>query len=242
MSEITTFATQFRSQNNLGLTEPIDTRRLLRKLELVAVFRPLSTGFSGMAQKTGDYRFMMINTAHPKGRQNFTICHELYHLYYQKNFTAVVCHTEEFRKKDKEEYNADCFAADLLIPEFGVLNMIPIAETQLNGITLPTLLKIEHTYGCSRSALLYRLRKIGLIDSQCYDLFSENVIRQAREHGYQPDLYLPTREPLEVIGDYGDKARKKFEEGTISESYYISLLQDIGIDLDESIDENVATN
>jgi len=240
MSEsITTLATQFRAQHNLGQDDPIDVLGLLHSLDVITVFQPLSKGFSGMTQITDGLRFMLINTAHPLGKQNFTVCHELYHLYIQNDFTAMVCNTGLFQKKDTEEYNADCFAADLLIPKFGIIKLIPREEIATNRISLRTLLKIEHTYGCSRRALLYRLKTMKLIDSTMYDEFSQNVIMGAAEHGYRPNLYRPTNQTLEVIGDYGDKARGKFENGSISESHYISLLQDIGIDLDETIDDYV---
>ncbi|WP_430406038.1 ImmA/IrrE family metallo-endopeptidase [Fluviicola sp.] len=236
---ITSLATQFRALHNLGQEDPIDVLGLLHSLDVLTVFQPLSKGFSGMAQITNGHRFMLINTTHPLGKQNFTICHELYHLYIQKDFTAMVCNTGLFEKKDKEEYNADCFAADLLIPQFGIIKLIPRDEIANNRISLRTILKIEHTYGVSRKALLHRLKVMKMIDSNRFDDFSENIVRGAAEHGYRPNLYRPTNQSLEVIGDYGDKARSKYEDGNISESHYISLLHDIGIDLDETIDDYV---
>ena len=41
--------------------------------------------------------------------------------------------------------------------------------------------------------------------------------------GYDSDLYTPGNEGL-VIGDFGSKARKLFDEERISEGHYIELL------------------
>ncbi len=231
-------ATHFRSNNGLGKDESLNLTQLLYSIDVITVFKPLSIGFSGMAQQTGKYKFMLINSNHSLARQNFTICHELYHLFYQKEFKSMICSTGHFDKKNHEEYYADCFAADLILPEFGILKEIPPEELRFNSITLPTLLRIEHKFQCSRSALLFRLKIKKLIDKDFFDSHNKDIQRGAAEHGYSTNLYKPTNK-TEVIGDYGDKARKKFTVEDISESHYISLLQDIGIDLDENITDHV---
>ncbi len=235
----TEFATHFRSINGLGMDEPLNLVQLLYSIDVITVFKPLSIGFSGMAQETGKNKFMLINSNHSLARQNFTICHELYHLFYQQNFKSMICSTGHFDRKDKEEYNADCFAADLILPEFGIIKEIPPEELRFNSITLPTLLHIEHKFQCSRRALLYRLKIKKLIDKKFFDSYETNIQRGAAEHGYTTSLYKPTNQELEVIGNYGDKARQKYDRNKISESHYISLLQDIGIDLDETINDYV---
>lgn len=235
----TWLAYNFRKANGLDKDGPINITDLLYSVDVVTVFMPMSGGFSGMSQKTGNHRFMLINTNHSQARQNFTICHELYHLYYQSEFTSMICSTEQFDEKDIEEYKADCFAADLLLPKFGLTGEIPPEELRFNCISLKTLLKIEHKFRCSRTALLYRLKRMSLIDSEFFDSHNKGVQRGAAEHGYSLNLYKPTNQQLEVIGNYGDLAKMRYDRDKISESHYISLLQDIGIDLDEAIDDCV---
>lgn len=233
-------ASDFRSSNRLSTIEPINLRSLLFKLDIITIFTPLSKGFSGMSMKTNeDYMFIMINSNHAISRQNFTICHEFFHLFFQEDFSSMICGVESFNDKDPIEYRADCFAADLLIPEFGVIDLIPVEERDLNKITLKTLLGIEHYFSCSRSALLFRLKKMKWIDSEYYDLYSQNVKKGAIENGYPIKLYEPSKQKLEIIGRYGELARTKFEQDLLSENKYISLFLDIGIDLDSLIDEYV---
>lgn len=72
----------FRTDNGLSASEPVTLKSLLLKLNILTVFRPLSDNFSGMCLKDNSgHRFMLINSNQPRGRQHFTIAHELYHLF-----------------------------------------------------------------------------------------------------------------------------------------------------------------
>jgi len=228
-------ANRFRQDNGLSLTEAIRLKSVLHKNRILTAFLPLSSGFSGMAVKISEEpdakRFMLINSNMTLGRQHFTICHEIYHLYFQENFTSERTGNLTFDKSgDPEEYNADVFASYLLLPTHGILQLIPDAERRKNKITLSTILSIEQYFSCSRSALLYRLWKLELLDKDRKDHFSADIIKNALLHGYSMDLYQPGNEGV-VISDYGSIARDLYEKGIVSESSYFSLLEDIGVDL-----------
>ena len=119
-----------------------------------------------------------------------------------------------------------------------IIVIIPDDELIKNKISVKTILKIEHYFSCSRSALLYRLKDLDIIDSKHYDQYCQNVKRSALEQGYEIDLYSPGNNNL-VIGDYGSIARELFEQEKISESNYFSLLIDLGMNVDalEKLDD-----
>jgi len=225
-------AALFRDKNGLSATEPIHFKSLLLKLNVLTFFRPLSDNLSGMALKVNDQdRFIMVNSAQSKGKQHFTISHELYHLYIQEDFSSITCKTGLFLKKDKTgEYYADVFAANLLLPEDGVLELIPDEQLSRDKINLETILKIEQFYQCSRNALLYRLKELNLLSTIGWDSFDKFVKRSAAEHGYDTGLYEGQNETA-IIGDYGLIAKSLFDKEKISESHYLNLMGDIGIDL-----------
>ena len=237
-------ANEFRLKNGVALNDAIPLKSLLYKLDVLTVFKPLEGNISGMAIRTIDNniinRFILVNSNKTQGNQHFTICHELYHLYIQENFTAQVCQTGRYLKGDREEYNADIFASYLLLPEQGIKSLIPDDEFGKNKLKLSTILKIEHFFCCSRTALLYRLKELKFIDSSYYEEFSTNIIRGALETGYNIELYKSGNHN-QVVGDYGPIARELFEKGKISESYYFSLLLDLGMNTDEleSLDGDV---
>lgn len=222
-------AIAFRQQNGFSSTEPISLKSLLLKNNVLTLFKPLTGSFSGMAVKVRNHRFMMINTNQSIGRQHFTIGHELYHLFVQKNFSSQKCTAGIFDKKDIEEYRADWFSALLLLPEDGIIQMIPDEELTKKGkdISLQTLLKIEHYYSVSRRALLYRLLKLGFIGDQQYEFYKEDIKKGAAQNGYSTHLYEQGN-ANEIVGDYGTLANELFTNEKISESHYLEMMNAIG--------------
>lgn len=224
----------FRNRFGYNGTEPINFVSLLKKLDILTIFKKLSDDFSGLSMIEGESRFILINSNHSLGRQNFTICHELYHLYYDKDFTPHKCKTGLFPKKDINERMADIFASHLLLPEAGIMQLIPDAELNKDQIRLATLLKIEQTYGSSRKALLYQLSKMGLVSNNFVENHSKQVKAGAHQLGYSIELYEPTAERA-ILGTYGSLANKLFENEQISESHYQELMLLIGVDVNEIV-------
>jgi Zn-dependent peptidase ImmA (M78 family) len=223
-------ADKFRTENGLGASEPLKIKSLLLKLNVQSFFLPLEENISGMSVKTGDFRFMLINSKHSIGRQNFSILHECYHLFIQKDFSSMICSAGQFDEKDKTELKADWFAAFVLMPECGIIERIPESELGKNKISLPSLLFLEHYFSCSRSALLHRLYEMNLINEEFQSEFKRNIRTTARLYGYETKLYEPGRENM-FIGDYGLLAKELLDKDLISESHFINLLQDIGIQI-----------
>lgn len=228
-------ADQFRIDNGFSLTEPIRLKSILQEKKILTVYKRLSSNFAGMAIRTGKestyYYFILVNSEQSIGRQHFTICHELYHLFFQEDFTVSTSAAGKFNPKgNKQEFYADLFASYLLLPTAGIRKLIPDHELPKNQISLRTILSIENYFSSSRSALLYRLKDLGYIDAAHYDQFKINVKQGALSYGYPTSLYEKGNEGL-VIGDYGIVAKDLFDKGTISESHYYTLLEDIGIDI-----------
>ena len=70
---------------------------------------------------------------------------------------------------------------------------------------------------------------IGLITESTRSQLAEIKVKySAKCFGYDTALYEPANEGL-VIGDFGEKARKLFEQEKISEGHYIELLHKINI-------------
>lgn len=219
----------FRKDNGLSMYEPITLKSLLLKLNILTVFRPLSENFSGMCLKDASgHRFMLINSNHSRGRQHFTISHELYHLCIEEHPTPHKCNPGFGSKNPVEQY-ADMFASSLLMPDDGLCQLIPENELNTKNIPIATILKLEHYFSVSRSALLYRLLNMGLItEATRSHLAGIGVKYSAKCFGYDTALYEPANEGL-VIGDFGEKARFLFDQEKISEGHYWELLHKINI-------------
>jgi len=229
-SEISIQAFDFRKNQSLNEVEPINCKSLLLKLNVLTVYRPLSENFSGMCLRKGDMMFMLLNSNHSRGKQHFTIAHELYHLFCQSDFKPHACNPGNTKGVDANEVLADAFAAELLLPEMGVIKMIPLVELNKKEVSIATVLKLEHYFSVSHATLINRLKKLDLITAKQYEVFSTLRIKQtAKEYGFGLSLYEPGNEGL-VIGDYGIKAKELFLNMKISEGHYYELMDSIGID------------
>lgn len=233
------WAFMLRQELGVKVVEPVSIHQMLRNKKIIASFQPLSKGFEGMAIKLaspgkGEKFFMLINTCSNYSRQRFTACHELYHLLYQENFTVSYDTENEGEHKDMEEQAADYFARCLLLPREGVVALVPESESKKDAISLATILRLEQTFRCSRSCLLYRLKEMEFISEVVYGSYQHDVIRSAVEYGYPTSLYKPTF-VKELVGDYNIKARQLYDKGMISQAKYFSLLYDMGIDLEKEV-------
>lgn len=231
--EIQNKANAFRKDFGYGETDPIRLDSFLLKKNILTVFKPLSPNLAGMAIKAStDSMFIMVNHSHSLGKQHFTIAHELYHLFIQENFTSQRCVTGLFDKQtDIEEEKADCFAANLLLPQLGVYELIPDDEKRAkNKITKETIFKIQQYYSVSVNAVIFRLVELDLVDKTYFDIFNQLGKKQlARILGYDVRLYEQGNLDR-VIGNYGTIANALFEKSLISESFYFELLNTIAID------------
>jgi Zn-dependent peptidase ImmA (M78 family) len=230
-------ASNFRKENGLSAHDPIHLNSFLLRKKIATLFRPLEK-LSGMAVKCGEDRFILINQERTIGHQHFTIAHELYHLFVQKNFTSQKCITGLYEKQaDMEEKRADLFAAALLMPFEGVLELIPEQELAKDKITLPTIVMLEQNFSVSRKAILQRLKEKDIISSKLYTLYCDRVKQSALRLGYPIHLYEKGNE-FRIISEYGVVAKNLYEEDKISESLYFELMQDLGIDPLAIIDDN----
>lgn len=236
-------ASKFRKDYGYGETDPILLNSFLFKNNILTVYKPLSANLAGMAVKANAQNmFIMVNQNHSIGKQHFTIAHELYHLLIQENFTSQQCVTGLFdRQTDIEEKKADYFAANLLLPELGIYELIPEEERKTkNAVTFETVFKIQQYYQVSVNAVAFRLVNLELVDASFFDRCNQLYKKSfARVLGYDVKLYEKGNAD-KIIGDYGQIAKQLFTSQKISESYYFELVNAINIDplsKDESEDE-----
>ncbi len=215
-------ARKFRIDNGLSVAEAINLKALLRKCNVLTLFRPMSDYACGISVISQDNnRFMLVNSNNPIGRQNFTIAHELYHLYYDKHPLPHMCLTDG---KTNEEHNANMFASALLMPKDGIYSMLSAEALASRDITLGQVFNLEQYFEVSHQSMLYRLRALRLLnDAQVNEFLHIPVMDKAAEYGCDLSLYKPGNESL-IIGDYGEKAHLLFEKEIISEGHFNELI------------------
>ena len=221
--ELEQMAMQLRQEMLVPFTEPIILEKVIREKHILAYFQPLNVQLSGMAilvgQNENTCRFMLVNTSHQFCKQRFTVCHELYHLLFQKSFASVVEKENIAETDDVEETRANHFASALLMPEIGLRLLTPVEQQRKDAITTATLMMLQYRFLCSHQALLYRLLRLGWISKGYLDSMNSDVFKHVQDYGYNPSLYQPTRK-TELWGDYNLMARELLDKGLISEEKY----------------------
>lgn len=222
-------AAKMRSEHlRISSSEPVNTETVLRQLNILTVFRPLSDNIFGLSLITPDKknRFMLVNSKVTPGAQHFTIAHELYHLYFDENPQP---HFYNPLFTEPSERSANMFASALLMPKEGVMNVIPAEELKKKEVSIDTILRLENLYGISHTTMALRLKELHVIGPEYADeLKGLSITKEAALRGYDDKLYRKGDGERLVIGDFGSKARKLFEEEKISEGHYLELLNVIG--------------
>lgn len=120
-------------------------------------------GFSGFSFWHEEYGpCILINAKELRGRKNFTLAHELFHLLI--NHEATLCYISETLSKAHRdiEYKANQFAIELLLPQSGV-----IGDFKKRGLPFTPsgkeLGQMAYKWSVSFQALGYRLESLGLI-------------------------------------------------------------------------------
>jgi len=119
-------------------------------------------------------------------------------------------------------------AAFLMMPEDTIYAEIPEVEFEQKCISDKTIFKLEQKLQCSHQALLFRLHNLKIITKEQYQKEKEEkgIAKKAKRLGFDDFLYKPGN-ANKVIGDYENLAKKIYDLDKISESHYISFLQDI---------------
>lgn len=218
-------AVRFRNKLHLPQDAPFPVREALEQLGILTVFRPLSEKSFGMSTKTGEGMcFMLISSNSTIGRQNYTIAHELYHLFFDDNPHPHMCGESG---KTPTEQSADMFASNLLMPRVGLLAMLPEDYSSSKRFDIATVVKMEQKFQVSRQALLYRLKRLSIIDeNKLQDLLLVPIRDVAQRRGYDSSLYEKGNDGV-VIGDYSSLATDLFEKGLISEGHYNELINSL---------------
>lgn len=157
---------------------------ILDKIEnLTLIWMPLKDNFGGCCYKDGENSLILINSNHSKGRQNFTIAHEVYHLFYGDESFGMCDYTYD----SETERKANEFASGLLMPEYALYDFMSINNIQ--EWSIENVIKCEQYYQISHNELLNRLKNDNLINDEELIDFKKDIIQKAKLLGYDIDLY-----------------------------------------------------
>lgn len=220
----------------------VDPRKIINKLGIVAWFKPFNKNISGMAFINGDNKYILINTNCTVGHQNFTILHEIFHLFYDDKFDGEAYQGPFVNQTDLVEVNADAFAAGLLMPDEIINNFIPLEEIKAKKISLNTLLELGQYLQCSRAALIVRFEELGIIEIGAREKhYLEFVLRNAANNGFDTKLYKADKTNY-ILGPYLKLANELLENQFISLNKYFQIMNVVENDIfsnEENLEDEI---
>lgn len=243
--KLNSLAVELRRDWDLNPYSPIDLFSIvLSKLpDLTILFYPMSDNTSGMCIKdingidlkefketnsseSGSSQDMVIciNSNMSKGRQRFTLAHELYHLLFEDEGNLIIC---EATNDDDSEMEANIFASYLIMTYEGLERY---AKTNnLTEWTLEEIIRAEQYFQISHHAMLFRLREHEFISGEeCEELRSVMIGYNAKINGFSDKLYTPSAESERYfsLGKYIRLVEKAFNGNKISSGKRDELLLD----------------
>lgn len=215
-------AIAIRKQLGESDTSPVDAFNIVQNIpHLSLVLYPMGNNISGMCVRIGEEAIIAINSSMSIGRQNFSIAHELYHYYFDKEQKTTICEMT-IGKGNEVEKCADQFASYFLMP----LGAEIIGDIK-DEITFNKVIELEQYYKVSHQAMLYRLLGEGLITPEQLESYkSRRVIRAAASLGFDTALYKPSRDEkvYKTFGFYIKQAQELLDKEKISDGKYEQLL------------------
>ncbi len=222
-------ANHLRERFNLGNKLPVDLKGLLLSQGILTVFAKMSAEFSGMCLKYDkNINFILVNSDMVLGRQNFTIAHELYHLFVQDDHEFKVHSCEVVNPKSPIERHANTFASYFLLPRDGVVNLMQRIECNKKSINSAHIIVMCNYFGVSYQAMLVRVNKILSLSQERFDLLKAvQPIPAAKEFSLDTEVFEKPQNIDGIIGDYSSKAQFLYESELISKGHLIELLNEI---------------
>lgn len=228
-ADIMTKSIQLRTKLGEDANSPIDIFALAQDIkQLTIVYYPMGENLSGICLKgAAGNNVIAINSSMTVGRQRFSLAHELYHLYFDKNMTAVCA--QKIGVGQETEKGADLFASYFLMPAAALQTKVEMLKAKNNSddLSIHDVIRLEQYFQVSHKAAVIRLRQDKLLDADTADaMMSEGVRRLAESMGYSTELYkpLPAEKQYMTYGNYIDQAEQVLKRGLVSVGKYEELL------------------
>ncbi|MBQ8161417.1 MAG: ImmA/IrrE family metallo-endopeptidase [Clostridia bacterium] len=188
--ELNTEAQELRELLGEDVNSPVDIFSLVSQIEgLTLVFYPLGENISGMCVLDDEIKLIAVNSTMSYGRQRFSLAHELYHLYFDKESGYNVC-SKKLDPRSENEKCADQFASYFLAPYKSL--RAAIKKVSDNGpLSMQKVIALEQYFGMSHLTMLWRLVCEGYLSSDQIKDYSFGVMSAARSLGYDDKLYRP---------------------------------------------------
>lgn len=166
--------------------------------------------------------YIVLNTSLPKVNINFAICHELYHVFYQKSeFRTKVEFANNHYYEHEEESAANLFAGMLLMPESSFRLMYAKFKEESENDEKDTIIRLMNYYQAPYMAVLIRCYELGLPDGDSISdellNIGQNIVRERFNDLWLDDSILDATKKDDYI--HIETVVERFGNECIRDSY-----------------------
>lgn len=156
---------------SLGITEPpIPVDELADSVGALIVRNNFDGSESGFTLRDGERIIIGINTRTSRKRQRFSIAHEIGHVVLHPLTTLIVDHSVRMDWRDgvsslgtnKQEIEANAFAAALLMPQDMIINRVKGYTSQVSSRE-GLISDLARVFDVSTEAMGFRLINLGIL-------------------------------------------------------------------------------
>jgi len=167
MARAETEAVKLRSRYADGEL-PVPVEQIAARLGVPVVVETLDRNISGLLFRQGESKAIGVNAAHPMVRQRFTVAHELGHLVLHPGKELILDHVRVNLRDDvsslgtdREEREANAFAAELLMPRAAVESEVRRVLDRGGTADSRFIADLAQLFDVSEQAMEFRLVNLG---------------------------------------------------------------------------------
>jgi Zn-dependent peptidase ImmA (M78 family) len=153
-----------------GIDElPVPVEEIAISLGAEIVYDAYDGDVSGMLYRADGNALIGVNSKHAPTRQRFTVAHEIGHLVLHKGRPMFIDRFVRVNWRngasDREEVQANAFAAELLMPRKFVESEVErVLSKRQNATPQQLAADLAKTFHVSAEAMSYRLENLGILD------------------------------------------------------------------------------
>jgi len=185
-------------RNLLQIVRPIFSDR-----DYIIVEMPFKDREIGALCYRGDsIGYIFLNTSLPRVNVNFALCHEVYHVFYQKSGLEhkIDLYLNEQYYEHEEELAANLFAGMVLMPEYNFKYMFDkfVREEKSSDNRISVLAKLMNYFEVPYMAVLIRCYELGLLESgntlkELLNLTKENLKEVFSKLWLEEEILIPSK-------------------------------------------------
>lgn len=220
---------RFHVSGKLDTARPVALGDLLLGLGVLAIFEPLSSGFSKVYLGSGSRRhFVLVGSGRPQKERRFAVTRRLCRLCVRGG-PAPRGYGPKYTDGSPVRRYTSVFTSSLLVPRNNVYRLVPRVRLGAGGVSVTAILGLRRCFSISHSTLLCELRGVKLVARDAHSRLTR--VGMGCSTGYfkcSATLCRPTGRKL-IVNSFNRGTHGLFRRRGVSRNRCVRLLRGVGV-------------